>query len=488
MYKQSAHALPVLLVDDETSVLLSSRMLLNSVGIKNVETIEDSRQVMPYLGRHEAGAIVLDLFMPYVTGTKLLPEIIQAYPEIPVIVMTASQEVETAVDCMKEGAFDYLIKPVEESRFSSSVKRALEVRSLRQQVGALKRSLLSDQLEHGDIFSSIITSSRKITALFKYVEAIARSTEPVLITGETGVGKGLLSEAVHRLSGRSGKFIQLNVAGADDTLFSDTLFGHRKGAFTGAEELREGLVAQADGGTLFLDEVGDLTPISQVKLLRLLQEQTYYPLGSDVPRTSDVRILCATNRNLHQHMADGQFRSDLYFRLSVHQIEVPSLKDRLEDIPLLLGHFIDKAAQTMSKPAPVPTPELITLLSTYHFPGNVRELRAMVYDAVAQHQTGHMLSMESFKEVIQKQRPVASSPVSAEAHAAKLKVSENGAFPTIKEAEHELVKEALKRANGNQGIAATLLGISRPALNRRLARMRTKSDNQETVDVYQEVL
>lgn len=472
MPSQTSDTLPVLLVDDEASVLLSSKMLLNSIGIRNVETLEDSRELMPCLTRHRVAAIVLDLFMPYVTGSQLLPEIVQKYPEIPVIVMTASQEVDTAVVCMKEGAFDYLVKPVEENRYTSCVKRALEVRVLRRQLGALKRSLLSDQLEQPDAFSAIITANRKMRGLFQYVEAIAHSNEPVFIIGETGVGKGLLSEVVHRLSGRPGKFVQLNVAGADDTLFSDTLFGHKKGAFTGAEQPREGLVAQAAGGTLFLDEIGELATTSQVKLLRLLQEQTYYPLGSDVPRNSDIRILCATNQDLHTQMSEGQFRSDLYFRLSVHQIEVPPFRERKEDIPLLVGHFIEDAARSMQKTTPAPPPELLTLLATYHFPGNVRELRAMVYDAVAQHRSGHVLSMESFRGVIQKQRILAGPARVPGTEMHPLTVPEGAQFPTLKQAETELVKEALRRAKDNQGIAAALLGISRPALNRRLARLK----------------
>jgi len=264
---------PVVLVDDESTVLLSSRMILASAGMNNVLAVEDSRELMPTLAREGASAVVLDLFMPYLSGSQLLPEIVREYPDLPVIVMTASQEVETAVACMKEGAFDYLVKPVEESRFVSSVRRALEVRSLRRQVDALKHYLISDELEHGEAFAPIVTVSRKMRALFQYLEAVAGSGEPVLITGETGVGKELLAEAVHRLSGRPGPFVAINLAGLDDTLFSDTLFGHRKGAYSGADSAREGMVARAAGGTLFLDEIGDLKPASQVKLLRLLQER-----------------------------------------------------------------------------------------------------------------------------------------------------------------------------------------------------------------------
>ena len=270
MEQKTGNSFPVVLVDDESTVLLSSGMILRSAGREEVLSVEDSRDLLPLLAEREAAVVVLDLFMPYISGTQLLPQIIREHPELPVIVMTATQEVETAVACMKEGAFDYLVKPAEESRFVSSVKRALEMRALRRQMDALKRSLMTDQLKHGEAFSSIVTVSRRMRSLFQYLEAIAGSGEPVLIMGETGSGKELLAEAVHRLSGRSGEFVPVNVAGLDDTLLSDTLFGHRKGAFSGADTARDGMVARAAGGTLFLDEIGDLSLVSQVKLLRLL--------------------------------------------------------------------------------------------------------------------------------------------------------------------------------------------------------------------------
>ncbi|MEW8153745.1 MAG: response regulator, partial [Candidatus Thiodiazotropha endolucinida] len=235
MEHESKMAFPVVLVDDESSVLFSSKMILQSAGIKEVLTLGDSRELMPLLAEQDVAVVVLDLFMPYLSGTQLLPEVVREHPELPVIVMTATQEVETAVACMKGGGFDYLVKPVEENRFVSSVKHAMEVRALRQQVSALRRSLMTDQLEHGEVFSNIVTVSRKMRSLFQYLEAIAVSTEPVLISGETGTGKELLAMAIHRLSHCKGAFVPVNAAGLDDTLFSDTLFGHRKGAFSGAD-------------------------------------------------------------------------------------------------------------------------------------------------------------------------------------------------------------------------------------------------------------
>jgi len=471
--KQASNTVrPVVLVDDESTVLLSSRMILVSAGIKDVITIEDSRQLMPLLADQEVAAVILDLFMPFISGTQLLPEIIREYPDLPIIVMTATQEIETAVSCMKEGAFDYLVKPVEESRFISSVTRALETNALRRQVEALKRSLITDHLEHSDVFAPIVTVSRKMRALFQYLEAIAGTSEPVLITGETGSGKELLAEAVHKLSGRKGAFVPINVAGLDDNLLADTLFGHRKGAYSGADTMREGMVAKAAGGTLFLDEIGDLTLASQVKLLRLLQERQYYPLGSDVAKMSDARILCATHCDLNERMANDMFRSDLFFRLSIHQVDIPSLRERKEDISVLVNYFIEEAAVSLDKKPPKASDELLILLENYHFPGNVRELRSMVFDAVARHKSGPILSAKKFRKAVKAQQSVELPSVTTNA-----RPETTGRFPNLKQAERLHIEQAMQRSNGNQGVAAALLGISRPALNRRLSRMGDEEKN-----------
>ncbi len=469
---QGEKTLSVVLVDDEEDVLFSSSIMLETHGISPVETMPDGRELLQHLEENGAGVVVLDLFMPHVSGLELLAGVVQSHPEIPVVVMTASQEVETAVACMKEGAFDYLVKPVEENRYLSCIRRALELRSLRRQVGALKDSLLRQRLKHDDAFSAIITRSPKMLSIFLYVEAVAASREPILVTGETGVGKGLVARAIHRISARKGEIVSVNVAGLDDAMFSDTLFGHKRGAFTGAQTDREGMVAMAAGGSLFLDEIGDLRISSQVKLLRLLQEQTYTPLGSDVAKQSDAHVIAATNQDLRSLTADGRFRRDLYFRLSAHQVEVPPLSERAEDIPLLVAHFIDQAALSMGKAVPESTPELLTLLSVYHFPGNVRELRAMIFDAVALHRSGRFLSMESCREAIEKHRRFGGSPEQEQRPAIGTSLYTTGRFPTLKDAEQLLIEEALRQAGGNQGIASMMLGISRPALNRRLMRLK----------------
>lgn len=468
-------SLPVLLVDDEPQILKSFSIMLKSSGVKDVLTCEDSREVFAILERREVAAIVMDLSMPHIPGAELLNRISQSYPQVPVIIMTARNEIETAVGCMQNGAFDYLVKPVEISRFEASVKRALELRALKSEVSSLKRYLLDGRLENEGSFSEIVTVSKAMRAIFQYLEVVAETQQPILITGETGVGKELFAKAAHKISGRKGEFVAVNVAGLDDTMFSDTLFGHKKGAYTGADDARDGLIARASGGTLFLDEIGDTSETSQVKLLRLLQEQKYYPLGSDIAKGSDVRVVVATNQDLPALMSAerAKFRKDLYYRLRAHQIHIPPLRERPEDIPVLLNHFIVRASAAMRKKKPFVPPELVMLLSLYYFPGNVRELEGMVVDAVARHKSG-ILSLESFKNVIGVERAAMKAAGDVQTPYPSYSLPNPGAngagktIPTLKEAEGYLVSKAMELSNGNQGIAAALLGISRQALNKRL--------------------
>jgi DNA-binding NtrC family response regulator len=307
-------------------------------------------------------------------------------------------------------------------------------------------------------------------AVFHYIEAVAKSQKPVFITGETGVGKELIAGTIHRVSGRKGRFVAVNVAGVDDTMFSDTLFGHIKGAYTGAERDREGLIARASHGTLFLDEIGDLKESSQVKLLRLIEERMYYQLGSDVPVKTDARIIVSSNKDIQKLVSEERFRKDLYYRLCAHHVHIPPLRERVEDIPLLVDFFLEEAANSLGKQKPVPSRELLILLSNYNFPGNVRELQAMVYDAVAQHDSGK-LSMDSFKRFIGEKVGYKTNLQIPE-HNIKSLVDAFGRFPTLKEVEEHLICEALNRSRGNQGIAASLLGITRQALNQRLKRKK----------------
>lgn len=291
-----------------------------------------------------------------------------------------------------------------------------------------------------------------------------------MVTGETGVGKELVAKAIHTLSCSKSAFVSINLAGLDENVFADTLFGHRKGAFTGADQSRRGLVEQAAGGTLFLDEIGDLSADMQVKLLRLLQEGEYFPLGSDIAKRADTRVVVATNRDLPALRESGRFRRDLYYRLCSHHIHVPPLRERPEDIAPLVEHFLEESSRQLNKKKPTPPNELIDLLASYHFPGNIRELRGMVWDAVTNHRFGKM-SLAVFKSHIDE------GLISHEAestHTRALAHNQLVAFfhrlPTLKQVENLLIAEALKRANNNQAVAAMHLGISRQALNRRLRR------------------
>jgi DNA-binding NtrC family response regulator len=457
--------LQVLLVDDEPHILKITDLTLRSNGIAEVATLQDSRQVLSFLEARPAVVVVLDLHMPHLSGMELLTRIVRAFPQIPVILMTAIDDIETAVRCMREGAFDYLVKPVEPGRLVDSVRKAMNLRDMSNELTSLKERLLTDNLEHPEAFAAIVTGNKKMRGVFQYLEVVSGTRQPILITGATGVGKELAARVVHDLSGCRGEYVAVNVAGLDDAMFSDTLFGHRKGAFTGADQAREGLIARSSGGTLFLDEIGDLNEMSQIKLLRLLQEKEYYPVGADIARKSDARIVLATNRDLQKQIAAGKFRNDLYYRLCTHQVTIPSLRERLDDIPLLLDHFLATAAGYINKKKPTPPPELVTLLTLYPFPGNVRELEAMVFDAVARHSSG-ILSMESFRAVIGDER--LACPDSAVPAGGNPLTSLFGHFPTVKEVEEYMIGEAMILAKGNQGMAASLLGMTRQTLNNRL--------------------
>jgi DNA-binding NtrC family response regulator len=458
---------PIMLVDDEVQALNSFEMVLRSASMNNFISCHESRDVIPLLSQQEIEVILLDLRMPHLSGEELLPVLSSDFPEVPVIIITGANDVETAVKCMKLGASDYMVKPVEKNRLVTGVRRVIELRELQRENQLLRAQVLSEKLEHPEAFSEIVTNSASMRSIFQYIEAIAISPQPLLITGETGVGKELIAKAVHSLSNRKGDFIPVNIAGLDDTVFSDTLFGHWKGAFTGAEQARNGLVERASAGTLFLDEIGDLNTSSQVKLLRLLQDGEFFPLGSDVSKRSDARMVVATNQDLHALQTSGTFRKDLFYRLCSHHIHIPPLRDRREDFPFLIEHFLEKASKTLAKKKPTPPEELLTLLSTYDFPGNIRELESMVFDAVSSHRSGK-LSMEVFKSHIYQKHPTLEADSRQLISEKSTLISFSERLPTLKQAEQLLISESLRRSNNNQSIAALSLGISRQALNKRL--------------------
>ncbi len=314
--------------------------------------------------------------------------------------------------------------------------------------------------------AGIITNDPAMLSIFEYIESIAQTSQPVLITGETGVGKELIAKNIHMESQLKGSLVTVNVAGLDDNVFSDTLFGHAKGAFTGADGIRQGLIEKAKDGTIFFDEIGDLSHASQVKLLRLIQEGEYLPLGQDDLKYSNARIITATNVDLWELSRNGKFREDLNYRLRTHHINIPPLRDRMDDLPLLVDHFFEKASNELNKRKPTPPKELIPLLLTYSFPGNIRELETMVFDAVSRH-THKVLSLDAFHSYIDDKRKINKAVAKEEACGATL-VSFPEELPTIKEAAEQLVDEAMRRASGSLTIAAKMLGVSRQALGKRL--------------------
>lgn len=461
----------ILLVDDEPEVVEGVELILNFEGFANTLTCSDSRQLLPLLSSQaDLDLILLDLNMPYLSGRDALPLLTEQYPHIPVIVVTASNELEVAVDCMRQGAFDYLVKPVEKMPLLASIKRALEKRSLVRENLALKQHLIEGELLKPECFEAIVTRNGKMLNLFKYCEAISNSVEPALITGETGVGKELFARSLHLSSNRKGDFIAVNIAGLDETCFSDVLFGHLRGAFSGAETKREGLVKQAAGGTLFLDEIGDLELPLQIKLLRLLQEQEYYPLGADLPEKSNVRIIAATNRSMVDEHDNPSFRRDLFYRLQTHHVHIPPLRKRLEDLPLLVDHFIKLAARQLKKTVPHYPEEIIPLLGSYRFPGNLRELKSILFDAVSRHGTRTM-SLEPIREkIFRDDQAQAKSTPDPEKNDTLF--VDFGDIPSLDKATWHLILEAMKRAGGSQTVAARLLGITQSALSQRLKKMK----------------
>lgn len=343
------------------------------------------------------------------------------------------------------------------------------------ELGALAEELLareeSDAAAPGppagerSAFSAFLTRDARMRALFHTARVVASSKVSVLITGETGVGKELFARCIHEASGRDGEFVVENVAGLDDTLFSDALFGHERGAYTGAEGTRAGLIERAAGGTLFLDEIGDITPASQVKLLRLLENGTYYPLGSDDARTSTARIVMATNTDLLARVKAGEFRMDLFFRLAAFHLQIPPLRERPHDVPLLVEHFAQTTARDLGIHPPHFEPRLLRLLEEYDYPGNVRELQSVVVTLVS-HGRDDRLDADALLRLA---RSVLLRNASTDLSVPR-QVTFSDSLPTIDELTDQLIDEALRRTDGNQSAAARMLGITSSAVNKRLHR------------------
>jgi DNA-binding NtrC family response regulator len=460
----------ILVVDDDPDVLERMDRFLRLEGFRDVIFCSDPRDVASLMDEKEISVMILNLLMQGMPSHKILEETREKHPEIPVIVATAVNDLDSAIDCMRHGAFDYVPKTAETGRLTSSIRHALSIRELQRDYSALKDTLLAAKRPESAAFSDLVTVDERMLSVLRYVETIASSPKPILIMGESGTGKELMAQAVHRLSGRTGPLVSLNIAGLDDTMFSDSLFGHRRGAFTSADSDRGGLIERAEGGTLFLDEIGELSQVSQVKLLRLIEDKLYSPLGADLPKASNATVVTATNRDLRAASNAGSFRLDLFFRLQTHLVQLPPLRERPADLPLLLSHFVRQSALRLGRGVPAIPEELVLLLESYDFPGNVRELESMVYDAMSGLKGG-VLGLDSFRRKILRGTGSKSAPdKSASGDATRFSSWER--LPSLKQATEELIREAMRRAKGNQGIAADLLGLSRTALNKRLKNSR----------------
>lgn len=446
----------IALIENDSFVSRTLEMFLKGTPVEDVIICADEREFNSVSLNSKFDIVIADINAFSKGETEFLKKVHEIDQKTRVVFTVGIDDVGRAVDSIKLGAREYIVKPVSRERFLNVINEVLPEVSRRE-----KDEVVTVQEE----FSDIVTADRKIRSIFRYMNAIKKSPEPVLVTGETGVGKDLIARAVHNVSKLDGEFVSVNVAGLDDHMFTDTLFGHLRGAFTGADKKRAGLIEKAKGGTLFLDEIGDLSHASQVKLLELLQSGTYYPIGSDSQKTSDARIVVATNGDLYEMQSKGEFRKDLYYRLSVHHIDIPPLRRRIDDIPVLFEHFLEMAAtaQNMRKPSYVA--DLIPALKKHSFPGNVRELRAMVFNAVSS-AGGNVLSAASFPELTQKIEP---STVTFETiDKTKTLKSLFGKVPSMAELEMQAIKEALEECNGNRTHAAAMLGITRQTLIRKL--------------------
>ncbi len=367
----------ILVVDDEANARTALAELLRDEGYA-VEAAGDAFKALGKVAEFAPELVLTDLKMPGMDGLALLARLRENDPDLPVVVMTAFGEVESAVRAMQSGARDYLAKPVNVGELSVVIARELEQRRMRQEAGLL-RARLSEKYS----FDNIIGNAAPMQEIFKTVSQIASSRASVLVTGESGTGKELIAAAIHERSPRAkGPFVKLHCAALAESLLESELFGHERGSFTGAIARRDGRFSQANHGTLFLDEIGEIAPSVQVKLLRFLQEREFERVGGNETISVDVRVIAATNRDLKQMVAEGKFREDLYYRLNVINLEMPTLRDRPSDVPLLASHFLHRYAKENGKEVRAFTAEALECMAGYAWPGNVRELENVVERAV----------------------------------------------------------------------------------------------------------
>ena len=461
-----AEALPpasILVVDDEESAIRSVRRTLRTHGFEHVLTCDDPREVSSTLEKHRVSLLLLDLLMPHLSGEEVLGEVARSHPDLPVIVVTAEQDVRTAVRCMKQGAVDYLLKPVTSEQLAETVERALEQSALRWENARLREQFFGERLEHAECFEGILTRDPGMLRMFGYLEAISRGTQPVLITGETGTGKELVARALHAVSAREGNFVAVNGAGLDDTMFSDTLFGHTTGAFTGATGDRVGRLEAADSGTLFLDEIGNLPLHLQSKLLSVLEQKKVFPVGSTRSVDIDVRVVAATNMPRDRLMDESHFRQDLLFRLNTVEIFLPPLRERREDIPPLVDYYLNLYCRKYGKRPRKISQSAMRALTGYDWPGNIRALRHALERGVILAE-GDTLEAGDFQ--LQAESGVSGRNTMTPEPAA----DEAGVNLNLEALERKAIQQALTQNRYNISHAAKDLGVTRAALYRRMEK------------------
>jgi len=446
----------ILIVDDEKNYLVILEALLAPEGYEII-TQDNALSALRLIREADLDLVITDMKMPGMDGMELLDEAKNIDPELPVIIMTAYGTIEMAVEAMKKKAYDYITKPFRNEELKLTIKKALELYRLKKE-NRLLTEALSDRYRYGNI----VGKSKPMLKVYDMIEKVAQSRASVMITGPSGTGKELIARAIHYNSPRKNRpFISINCGALTETLLESELFGHEKGAFTGAVSMKKGRFELADGGTLFLDEVGEMPPPLQVKLLRVLQEMEFERVGGTKTIKVDVRILAASNRKLREDVDRGTFREDLFYRLNVVQIGVPPLKDRIEDIPFLVAHFLEKFQSSKKKKIKL-APEVWKVLYTYSWPGNIRELentieRALVMSSDETITLGDLPDylVKKKKEKIDLDKIVPWNLTLAEA---------------LEQIEGKLIVRALKSSNNVQSKAAEMLGISRHLMHYKMKK------------------
>jgi DNA-binding NtrC family response regulator len=439
----------ILLVDDNQAVLNFLKIFLLQTGKYEIDTLQDSTKAFNLLDNETFDILLLDMDMPHVTGLDILEHIAKNKINITTIVLTGVEDVDLAISAMKLGTYDYMLKPIEEKKLIKTIEASLEARKFNRGEIELSQSLSLDGLKYKEVFTDIITEDEKMIKIFHYVEKFASTDNSVLIWGESGSGKELIAHAIHKISDRRDKkFIAVNAGSFAHELFSSEFFGHEKGAFTGASTEKVGFIEEANGGTLFLDEIGELSLPTQVKLLRVLQDEEFYRLGSTKNIKVDVRIIAATNKNLFEEIKNGNFRKDLFFRLNINSINLPPLRERKDDFELLANYFLRKFNKKYGKNVERVSVPVLNCFKAYSFPGNVRELMNLINSAII---------VETTNELHKKSLPNYFLENNHSYHDLDM-----GTYPpSMEEVEKEHITRVLEFTNHNKSRASEILGISR---------------------------